>query len=398
MGLTISTARIYFKTTIFMGCIMFLGSAAPLPFLQADKSAAEQVNTEYLVSLLQELLYARGPVGQEDEVRDICEREMKNYCDEVSIDEAGNVIGLIRGKSKNKEIPIVRVMAHTDEISMIVKRVNSDGTFRVNNLGGLRAGIVGMGPVDILADSGILPGVMSVGPLHTTAETPKANATRTEFIDWNHVYIFTRKSPEELKQAGVHAGTKVVISRDRRKILELGDCIGGYNMDDRAGIAIIIGAAAMLKENKVRLANDVYIAMTSQEEIGAFGASYAARTLPGDVTVAVDLGPATDEYKTELTSEPIVAYGDADGVYSKSVSDRLFNLAKDLGMDPQTAVWASYGTDASISKRYGQSGQTGLLCIATENTHGYEIIPREGLMRCARVLSAFLQAPVENGE
>lgn len=46
--------------------------------------------------LLTELLMARGPGGQEDEVRSICLRELRTVCDEVKVDKAGNVIGLIR--------------------------------------------------------------------------------------------------------------------------------------------------------------------------------------------------------------------------------------------------------------------------------------------------------------
>jgi len=112
-----------------------------------------------IMTLLQELIYARGPCGQEDEVRVICERELRKFCDSVWFDEAGNVIGhmLARHQTKDNsgEVSSIRVMAHMDELGMIVKRVESNGTLRVNNLGGLKPGILGQGPVDqvtILAD------------------------------------------------------------------------------------------------------------------------------------------------------------------------------------------------------------------------------------------------------
>ena len=384
-----STRRGFLKTSAAA-----TGMAAFAHMLPREVSAQRsgRVTTDSLVDLLQELIYARGPVGQEDEVRVICERELKKICDEVRIDEAGNVIGRIEGKA-SKNVPVVRVMAHMDENAMMVKRVNSDGTLRVKNLGGIRAGVLGQTPVDILADSGILPGVLSIGPLHTSSESPRINASRTEAIGWDQLYIFTRMSPLELEQAGVHAGTKVVIARERRTLTTIGDCIGGYFMDDRACVVIAIAAAALLKVGGNKPAGDVYIAMTTQEEIGAIGASWAARKLPGEITLAVDVGPVAAEYRTELTDAPIVAYGDASGVYSKSVCDRLLTLGRDMGMNPQTAVWESYGSDASITKRYGQSALAGLLCIATENTHGYEIITREGLMTSARLLAAYLKAP-----
>ena len=397
MGNTIFLRRDFLKTVFISAGAVSLEDGLTVQTLNAQDRNSGSVNTKELVSLLQELIYARGPVGQEDEVRIICERELKKTCDKMWIDEAGNVVGLLRGEKKGKDedtFPIVRVMAHMDENAMMVKRINSDGTLRVNNLGGIRAGVLGQTPVDILSDSGILPGVLSIGPLHTSKETAAPHASRTEAIEWADVYVFTRKSAEELEKAGVHAGTKIAIARERRKLFEIDDCIGGYFMDDRAAIVIALGSAALMKESGKKPANDVYFVMTTQEEIGAIGASYAAKQLPGTITLAVDVGPVADEYKTKLTPEPIVVYGDAVGVYSKSVSDRLLALAKELGMKPQTAVWESYGSDATISKRYGQSALSGLLCIATENTHGYEIITREGLLSCARLLAAYVKEPV----
>jgi len=349
-----------------------------------------------LPDLLQELVYARGPSGQEDEVRSICLRELEPLCDEVHTDASGNVVGLIRGGDADSG-PVVRVMAHMDELAMIVKRVNADGTLRVNPLGGMWPANYGQGPVEILGDRDMLPGVLSIGPQHTTAESEKIWETKArggnKAMGWEHLYVFTRKSPEALKEAGVHAGTRVVLERSRRKIWEIDDCLGGYFMDNRAAIAIALAGAALLKEAGQRPAHDVYLVMTVIEEIGAHGAAYAARTLPGHITLAVDSGPAATEYGIDLTAEPIVVYGDGKGVYDKSVSDRLLACGRDLGMSPQCAFWQSYGSDASIPKSYGQTAQAGLLCIATENTHGFEIIQKDGIGRCARLLAEYLERP-----
>ncbi|NPZ93798.1 hypothetical protein DZ947_023715, partial [Pseudomonas aeruginosa] len=46
-------------------------------------------------ALLEELLLARGPGGQEDEVRAICQRELEGCCDEVGSDAAGNLVALL---------------------------------------------------------------------------------------------------------------------------------------------------------------------------------------------------------------------------------------------------------------------------------------------------------------
>lgn len=356
------------------------------------------VKPEDLVPLLQELVLARGPSGQEDEVRAVCRREMEPLCDEVWTDPAGNVIGLIKGVSPGGAAPVVRVMTHMDELAMIVKRVNDDGTLRVESLGGMWPANYGQGPVDILGNNGIMPGILSVGPMHTTDESSRIWETKVrggdKAMDWDHVYVFTRRSAGALEAAGVHAGTRVVIARSRRALLEIEDCVSGYFMDNRAAIAIALGSAAWMKAAAKRPAGDVYLVMTAIEEIGGHGALYAARTLPGDIALAVDSGPAAPEYGVDLTDEPVVVYGDARGVYDKAVSDRLLTVGREIGLSPQCALWQSYASDASLSKATGQTAQAGLLCIATENTHGFEVIPRKGLAHCARLLAAYLEKPV----
>lgn len=107
-------------------------------------------NQEQL-ALLEELLLARGPAGQEEEVREICRRELEQCCDEVWQDPAANLIGCIKavGVPRDEaERLSTRVMAHQDEIAMVVKRIDADGRLRVVALGGAFPVNFGMCPVD----------------------------------------------------------------------------------------------------------------------------------------------------------------------------------------------------------------------------------------------------------
>ena len=105
------------------------------------------------IELLQELLWAYGPCGQEDAVREICRRELEARIEWTWIDPAGNLIGLLRGSSGVDPSPSpIRVLAHMDELSMIVKRVEQDGTLHVTQLGTMYPGNFGLGPVSALGD------------------------------------------------------------------------------------------------------------------------------------------------------------------------------------------------------------------------------------------------------
>ena len=242
------------------------------------------------VQLLQQLVSAWGPSGQEDEIRSVCQELFKKVADEVWIDPAGNLIGKLSGESS--AVPPVRIMVHMDELSMIVKRINEDGSLRVNPLGGIFPSAFGQGAVDVLGDSETFSGILSFGSMHVTRETasthkmiPEENRGLGKSPSWEDVFVVTRKSPQELKKAGVHPGTRVVVSKSRRQLTLFQDCVAGYFLDNRAAIAIALTAFSSL--GKKRPKGDVYVVATCAEEIGAYwrflcGAYLAGRDYTGD--------------------------------------------------------------------------------------------------------------------
>ena len=131
---------------------------------------------------------------------------------------------------------------------------------------------------------------------------------------------------------------------------------------------------------------------TTNEEIGGVGGSYACRTLPGDLTIALEVGPTEAEYSTRVSGGPIVAYSDQQCVYDKDVADRLMSIANELDLAPQPAVLGAFESDASHAKASGLSPKAGLLCLPTLSTHGYEVIAREAIPAMTQILVEFLKA------
>jgi len=342
-------------------------------------------------ALLRELLTTYGPCGQEDAVRDVCRRELEPLVDETSVDPAGNLVGLLRGG----DAPAVRLMAHMDELSMIVKRVEPDGTLHVAQLGTMYPGNFGLGPVSILGDDETLCGVITLGSEHTTKESQRIWETKPDqgdkAMDWDHVYVFTGRSSEELAAAGVHPGTRVCIHHSKRTLIEFGDYLGCYFMDDRAAVTALLQAAQRLSCRVSPLAGDVYFVFTANEEVGGVGGSYASRCLPGDLTIALEVGPTEAEYQTTCAGGPIIAYSDAECVYDKTVADSLMAVAAEREMSPQAAVLGAFESDASHSKASALAPRAGLLCLPTLSTHGYEVIRRDAIGEMAQVLVGFLE-------
>ena len=182
------------------------------------------MDEDEMVQLLQELVSARGPSGEEAEVARVVRRELDPLCDALTVDAAGNIVGRIAGETPETG-PAIRVLAHMDELALMVRKLEDEGALRVRPLGGMRPYKFGEGPVDIMADGGTLPGILSFGSNHVPA---KANKVQLDIEGaageekWANVYVTTRMTPEELADVG----SKIPLAR-------LGvpeDCVGAVLM------------------------------------------------------------------------------------------------------------------------------------------------------------------------
>jgi putative aminopeptidase FrvX len=255
----------------------------------------------------------------------------------------------------------------------------------------------GLGPVAILGQHEMICGVLALGSEHTTQESPRIWQTKPDqgdkALNWPDVYVFTGYTTQELDRAGVGPGTRVCVDRSKRTLIDVGtDYLGCYFMDDRAAITALLECARRLRDAPT-LPSDVYFVFTTSEEIGGIGGSFASRKLPGDLTLALEVGPTEPEYRTTVTGGPIVAYSDAISVYDKDVADRLMDTADELGLSPQPAVLGAFESDASHAKAAALCAKAALLCLPTLSTHGYEVIGTHAIPAMTAVLTAFLQDP-----
>lgn len=137
-------------------------------------------------------------------------------------------MGLVRGDDDAAQA--IRVMAHMDELSMVVKRIESDGTLHLTPLGTMYPGNFGLGPVAVLGDRQTLCGVLTLGSEHTTQESQQIWETKPDqgdkALDWMHVYVFTSRTTDELADAGIRPGTRVCVDQSKRTLIEVGTTSG----------------------------------------------------------------------------------------------------------------------------------------------------------------------------
>ena len=212
-------------------------------------------NASFDFDLLARLTDAPGPVGHEDRVRDVVRDELPAV-DAVRTDAMGNVVATVEG-SANPDYEVL-VAAHMDEIGLIVSDVDDDGFCSVEPLGGWNPDALRGHPVTVHAREGDYDGVVGINAAHTAAEEAPEDWTLDD------AHVFTGLDPEEATEAfGV--GDVVTFDSDLR---ELGECVSGSALDDRAGVYVLLEAARLADPDVT-----VHYAATVQEEVGLRGAA-----------------------------------------------------------------------------------------------------------------------------
>ena len=340
-----------------------------------------------VLDLLQELVSIPGPPGQEGLVAEALAHHVSTLGLTPTVDAKGNLLVKIGDGDPN-----IVVTAHMDEIAMIVRSVEPDGTLTVGALGGLHPWKVGEGPVLILADEEECNGVLSFGSVHTEDEASVVRLADESGLDWAMVSVATGQDADRLVEVGVRPGTRVVIHPSRRGLTRLGEHVAGFFLDDRSDLVAWILALEALKGT----AANALFAATVSEEVGGHGALYLLHRIQPDVCIALELGPTADDAPVELTDQPTVWSNDSYAAMSPRDAKLVDEAGQELGFDLQFQTLSRGGSDASCAASHGLCARAITLGIPMANSHGYEIVHPRAMSNLARLtarLVTVLSAP-----
>lgn len=257
--------------------------------------------------LLEELSNAFGPSGCEDEVRRTLARALRNKVDELQTDALGNLIAFKRGTGRE---PRLRVMvdAHTDEVGLMITRIEKNGLLGFRSVGGLDDRLL-LAKGVVIGDQRI-PGVILAPPVHLTKKEQREQVIKIEQL----VIDIGATSQDEAKQT-VKVGDYAAFDT-RFQVLTTGGLrtVKGKAFDDRVGCAV---AAALAEDD---YAVDLYLSFSAQEEVGLRGARVAAFRIEPDVAFALE-GTICDDIPKKEDVSPSTEMGKGPAIY---VMDRSF--------------------------------------------------------------------------
>ena len=343
------------------------------------------------LELVRELTALTGPPGQEDAVREAVAAHAERLGCAYATDARGNLLLSLPGAERLPDAPDIIVMAHLDEIALLVVRVEAGGWLVVTSLGGAFPWKWGEGPVLILAPAGPLNGVLSVGSIHTNDPHSPAAAAREWALTWADTRVFTGLTVNALAENGVRAGTRVVLHPDRRTWTEVGEFVASPFLDDRADLAAMLLTLESLAEDTGGLdPKRVLFAATVAEEVGGHGALWLLRQRPATVGIALEIGPRVPESPFVLDDQPTVWVNDSYSAMSAADVDLVARAAARVGLAPHFQALSRGGSDASCAASHGLVARPITLAFAAENSHGYEIMHRNAVPNLSALLGAVL--------
>ncbi len=83
-----------------------------------------------MFELITELTGAFGVSGNEEEIRELLIKKVKNHVDEIKVDALGNLMAVKKGAGQK-----ILLAAHMDEIGVIATYIDDKGFIRFSNIG-----------------------------------------------------------------------------------------------------------------------------------------------------------------------------------------------------------------------------------------------------------------------
>ncbi len=229
------------------------------------------------LSLLAELCEKPGLPGFEGPVADFLAGCLHARGIDARMDRIGNVIAHLPGNG-----PRAMLIAHMDEVGLLVRKIHPGGFLAVERLGGTSPHVLPGKRVLVWTDRGPLPGVMSAIPMHLVAEVPQPS------LPGMHIDLGVR-SQAEAEALGVEVGLPVTYAPSFDRINR---CIASKSLDDRLGCFLLLELASRIQAQAGRC--DLWLVFVVQEENMLYGGVPAANAIQPDWSLGVDATLAFD--------------------------------------------------------------------------------------------------------
>lgn len=336
---------------------------------------------EYCINQFKNLLEIDSTTGQYEEIEEYLVKECEKLGYQPETMLKGGVIVDLGGKGNE-----LVVTAHADDIGLMVKKINADGTLQICPVGGIYPFYCVMENVRVHTfDGTIYHGTVcrNPGSVHVTEE--ELRDTMGDFRK-NVCVVLDEdvSSAEDVKKLGIEVGNMIGILP---RFMMVNGYIKSHFVDDKICVALLLAVMKYLKENDITLPRNVKAYFAMHEEVG-HGTSY----LPEGTKelLALDTPPVGPDQTSSIKTVTIFAK-DTRMAYHVDVVKALRDLAIKNNINYVTDVITPHaGTDVDSSVMAGYDILYGAIGPGEENSHGYERTHIDGVIQTYQLLLAYM--------
>lgn len=273
-----------------------------------------------------------GVSGYEEKVRDKIEELVSGY-GEIRVDNIGNLI-----LEKNGEGPHIALVAHMDEIGLVVSNIEDNGYLRIMKMGGVKDSLLMGRQVTVHSENGEHAGVIG----HKAPHLVTKDEERDEVTPWTETFVDVgASSAEEVKEMGIDVPDSITFNKQLRVLND--KIISGRPLDNRIGCFVLLRALEGLSDED--LDSKLSFVWSVQEEVGLRGAKVVGNTLKPDYVIALDTYTTTDSpglksfYKPIKPGKgPVIRMVDVRAVSTPSLVKHFKSLAEEKDIPHQYGV------------------------------------------------------------
>lgn len=336
---------------------------------------------QYCIDIFEKLLLVDSTTGQYEQIQDLLCSILDKMGYDYYVTRKGGIIADLGGEGDP-----VCVTAHLDDIGLMVRHINADGTLNVCPVGGLYPFYCMTENVRIYTrDDQVYTGTVCRTPnsIHVTEE--ELRDTAADFRK-NVCVVLDEDVHTAADTQALGIATGDMIALEPRFTMS-GGYIKSRFVDDKACAAVLLTFLKAVKEYCIVPDRKIYAYFAMYEEIG-HGTSW----LPSDVKdmLALDIAPTGPEQNSDEKKVSIFAK-DSRFPYHWGMTNELRNAAIEAGIDFVMDIFTPhYGTDCDVSITAGYDVRHAAIGPGTANSHGYERTHIDGLRSTFDLLAAYL--------
>ncbi len=321
--------------------------------------------------------------GHENAIRSYLLKKIKPYCKDIKVDKFGNLIVHKKGKG-----PIAMLVAHMDEVGLMVKKINNDGTLAITSVGGIEA-LACLNQKVLIHGNGKNPilGVISTAKL-------SSGENITELPKKEDLFVDTGLNKKEILKKGIEIGTFVEFEK-RAHYLGSDEYIMGKAADDRVGCYIFVEIIKKMK----KFPGEMYFVFTVQEEVGLYGAKTSVYNINPEWSLVLDVLDANDlsiDATRSLGKGPILSIMDSQTLSNSCLNDAIKAHAKRKNIALQIGV-TDFGTTDALYISLSKGGiPTSILAVPVRNVHsGIGIVHKKDIVHTIDLIEELLKHPLK---